>query len=98
MPTLFGRPEYWWRGMRTPVTDHALIRWIERVKDINLDPWRMEIASLCAEALAVGATSLVTDEATFVFDEGKIVTILEPGQRAGPTRTLKRWRIREAAE
>jgi len=84
--------------MKSPVTDHALIRWIERVQEINLDPWRMEIASICAEALAVGATSLVTDHGTFVLEHGKVVTILEPGERSGRSKTFERWRAREAAE
>lgn len=84
--------------MKSPVSDHALIRWIERVQGINLDPMRMEIASICAEALAAGATSVVTNEATFVLDHGKIVSILEPGQRPGRTKTFERWLKREAAE
>jgi len=88
--------------MKSPVTEHALLRWIERVQDINLDPMRMEIASICAEALAAGATSLVTDQGTFVLECGKVVTILEPGQRPGRAKTFERGRIRqtyrEAAE
>ena len=82
--------------MKGPVTDHALIRWIERVQDINLDAWRMEIASICAEALAAGATSLVTDHGTFVLECGKVVTILEPGQRPGRSKTFERRRLRQA--
>jgi len=82
--------------MRSSVTDHALIRWIERVKGISLDPWRMEIASTCAEALAVGATSLNTDHATFVLECGKVVTVLEPGQRPSPEKTHSHRHIRQA--
>jgi hypothetical protein len=82
--------------MRSPVSDHALLRWIERIQGINLDPTRMEIASICAEALAVGATSLVTDHGTFVLECGKVVTILEPGQRPGRSKTFERLRLRQA--
>jgi len=82
--------------MKSPVSDNALIRWIERVQDINLDAWRMEISSICAEALAAGATSLVTEQGTFVLECGKVVTILEPGQRPGRAKTFARRRIRQA--
>lgn len=84
--------------MKNIVTDHALLRWMERIRGMNLDMMRAEIALTCADALQAGATSLITPEGTFVFDGGKIVTVLEPGNRAGRARTMARRALREAAE
>ena len=89
---------------KTIITDHALIRWIERIQGIDLSAFRMEIASTCAAAIAAGASCVITDRGTFVLASGKVVTILEPGERPGrthyrpPTFGQRPSRFEDAAE
>ena len=52
------------------VTDHALVRYIERIAEIDLDLVRREIV---AHALAGSKMIVVSD--------GAVVTILAPGMR-----------------
>lgn len=67
---------------RSPVTDHALLRWMERVKGVDLDAIRAEIATpdICA-AIAAGARSVVTHGHTLVIENGVVITVLLPGMR-----------------
>ena len=62
--------------MRPVVSDHALLRWLERVWKINLDTVRAEI--MTPEVLAAakaGATALTQGGVTRVLDRGRVVTI-----------------------
>jgi hypothetical protein len=67
---------------RSPVTDHALLRWMERVKGIDLEAIRAEIATpdICA-AIAAGARSVVTHGHTLVIENSLVITVLLPGMR-----------------
>jgi hypothetical protein len=66
---------------RWDVTDHAVVRYLERVKGIDLDAIRQEIASIidgAAERVPVkgDATGLVANGLTFVVTgDGRVVTI-----------------------
>jgi hypothetical protein len=67
------------------VSDHAVIRYLERVRGINVDLIREHIALLCAPAANAGAANLLHGGFKYVFDHGDVVTITPIG--AKPSRT-----------
>ncbi len=70
--------------MKVNVTDHALIRWLERVHGIDMDAMRAEIAEAVHDALAAGATALTADGAHYVLNPQTrtVITVLTLEQRA----------------
>ena len=83
--------------MKTPkitVSDHAILRYIERHYGLSLDPIREKITALVRGPVAVGASSHTVDDITFCFEKcrkenGTIVvsTVLERGM--GRTKWLR---------
>jgi len=65
------------------VSDHALVRWLERVNKIDVSVYREQIASVCRDAMAIGATSIQIDGFLYLFDPNTstIITVLTPDQR-----------------
>jgi cation transport regulator ChaC len=47
------------------VSDHALVRYIERILKMDLTPVRAEIASKCEDGAKAGARRIVCEGATF---------------------------------
>lgn len=64
--------------MKTPVvTDHAILRYLERVMGVDVEWVRRTIAANTAAAVAMGATSVSKDGVTYSIREGgKISTVL----------------------
>lgn len=61
------------------LTDHALLRYIERKYNIDIDKMRDEIMQPnVISAIKCGAKSIETDGIKFVFDKRTIVTALLP--------------------
>lgn len=60
---------------RPVVTDHALVRYLERVCGIELDGYRREIEARTAHAVEVGACGLISEGWRYVIVDGRIVTI-----------------------
>ncbi|SNY91431.1 hypothetical protein SAMN04515647_1652 [Cohaesibacter sp. ES.047] len=58
------------------VTDHALVRYLERVLEIDLDGVRQQIADETATAIASGAVSMRKNGLRYIFKGGKVITIL----------------------
>lgn len=78
------------------ITEHALVRFIERVKGVSLDPYREELRSL------VGAKRVWSDtphqasaeEHLMVMEGDTLITVLPPGARGkkrGPRRFMARY-------
>ena len=65
------------------VTDHAVLRWLERVHGVDVDRLRGRIASLTREAIDLGATSIQIDGFLYTLDPAKrsVITIFTPEQR-----------------
>jgi dTDP-4-amino-4,6-dideoxygalactose transaminase len=60
------------------VSDHALIRYIERVKGIDLEGYRAEMLSVERRAaINAGATAITIDGAKFVVKDRAIVTCIK---------------------
>lgn len=65
------------------VTDHALVRWLERVGGIDMDYFRDHIRSLVKEAYDAGFVTITIDDFTYVLDKKteSLIRVLEPRQR-----------------
>lgn len=58
-----------------PVTDHALIRWLERVEGLDIAALRVEIGRSGAVGVEFGATFVVVPGGKLVVAEGRVVTV-----------------------
>lgn len=77
--------------MKLHVTDHAVLRWIERVYGIDLDKIRDEITAAVLPAATLGATQLSCNGVTIALrhnapGEASITTVL-PAHSPGSGRT-----------
>lgn len=66
------------------VSDHAVLRWIERRYGFDIEAERQKIDALTAPAIAAGATVLKVDGVQFVLKGGRVVTTLEGGMGNKP--------------
>lgn len=72
---------------RSVVTDHAVLRFLERVYGVDVELIRHEIAAATAEGREAGeitgspSFAIVIQRVRFVVDGGRIVSVLEPGRR-----------------
>ena len=64
------------------VTDHALVRWMDREYDIDMERLRRKLAEKVHDAYAAGASSVVIDELRYVMRDGRLVTVA-PVKRRG---------------
>lgn len=58
------------------VTDHAVLRYLERVNGIDIAFIRHEIAAATEQALAMGARNLTRNGVVYQFREGVVVTVI----------------------
>lgn len=59
------------------VSDHAIVRYLERVYGLDLDAVRREIMTPERETMIrMGAKRIVTDDHVYIIDNGVIVTVL----------------------
>lgn len=58
------------------VTDHAVIRYLERAMGLNIEIVRDHIASLCAGPAAYGATALRAEGVKFEIVSGAVTTVV----------------------
>lgn len=57
------------------ITDHAVMRWLERVHGINVEFFRNEIVEIAGPAAAVGASALRKGGVIYVIKDGAVVTV-----------------------
>lgn len=55
------------------ITDHALMRYMERVKGMDFEPMRDELRAIIAPA--IGARSLRKDGMEYLLDGHKLITV-----------------------
>jgi hypothetical protein len=88
--------------MKAVVTDHALIRWLERHHGFDLEPFRTELAALAEPFVAIRARNgAVTPALWIVLDNERVVTV-SPGRGglrhmpidAGPRHEPLNWKAR----
>lgn len=59
------------------ISDHALVRWLERHHGIDMEMHRREMASpALRDAVAAGARGLKTTQGTFKIKDGVVTTFL----------------------
>lgn len=79
---------------RIRISDHALVRYAERVLGVDLDPLRLQLAHELEEALDKaealdGASAVIIRGYRFVLEDRVVVTVLEqsrPDIRTGYAR------------
>lgn len=58
------------------VTDHALVRYLERVLDFDVESVRSSIAKETADAISVGAAGMRIDGRRYIFKNGYVITVM----------------------
>lgn len=69
------------------VSDHAVLRYLERAMDLNVEVVRAHILALCAAPAAYGAVCVRADGVRFEIASG-VVTTVTPDQQT-PNRTAR---------
>lgn len=59
------------------VTDHAVLRYLERVKGLDIDAVRLELGHVVDRAVELGAGAAVIDGIRYVLSGATIVTCTE---------------------
>lgn len=77
--------------MTIRISDHALLRWLERVHEIDVEAFRQQLLHEVAPAAVVGASigkrfTLKRPEANYVIDNDTLITVVVPGQRVYQSR------------
>lgn len=72
------------------VTDHAVVRYLERVGGFDIAALRAEIARRCDPAYSIGASSIIIEGFAFLIGDGKVITVVHAS-------TMKKRRIRQLA-
>lgn len=73
--------------MSVSISDHALIRWLERAYGMDFQPYRDELAGLCEPFVAVGAKNPLIAPGLYAVTEGRIVKSIVPSkpvEKRGP--------------
>lgn len=71
------------------ITDHAVIRYLERVQGVDIQAVRLEIASRVANGLEKGACGVLLDGMEYRIVDGHVVTVQKaryPDKRTGRVR------------
>lgn len=85
--------------LRLHVTDHALVRYMERVMHLDMDKVREDIRAMAENSIPMsgpprGARMNPSKKAMFIVEEDRIVTVIG----AREIQRGKGWMFREAAE
>lgn len=69
------------------VSDHAVLRYMERAMSLNVEIVREHIASLCSQAAAAGAVCVRTEGVRFEICNNAVVTVTP--DRTNPSNTTR---------
>lgn len=69
---------------RLPVSDHAVLRYLQRVAGVDIDAIRSRIHDHTHQALASGASGIVSNGITYKFARGKVVSVWIAQHHARP--------------
>lgn len=65
------------------ISDHALVRWLERGKGIDMEffrgEFRRELAGVVGEYVPLGTFTATTGGVAFVVRDGKVITTIDKG-------------------
>lgn len=57
------------------VTDHAIVRYLERARGIDIDPIRRHIADLAVRGVEAGATGVIIEDVKLILVQATVVTV-----------------------
>jgi hypothetical protein len=57
------------------VTDHALVRWLERAHDVDMPGFRVMLHDIVGDAIDAGATAVRHDGLLYVIEGGRLITV-----------------------
>ena len=77
--------------MTVRVSDHALLRYLDRVHGIDMEFFRQAAANECEEAARAGASAAKIGDHWFILRNGELVTVLPPGSRP-KSKDRRQWR------
>jgi hypothetical protein len=77
-----------------PVSDHAVLRYLERAKGFDMEAVRQHIADVCRGPVNIGATCIQAEGVKFEISGGRVVTCT-PGK--GGANRIKRARLANGA-
>lgn len=80
---------------RTPVTDHAVLRYLERVQGVDIERIRREIGARVDHAVAQGACGLIIDGFSYKIDGGVVTTVLRVSRCDVRIGLKRRGRVQE---
>lgn len=72
--------------MTVHITDHALLRWLQRAHDIDMDAHRAALAALAAPYAAMKVKHAEIGGVWFVFDDNRLVTVTPEKPAVGQMR------------
>jgi len=76
------------------VTDHAVVRYLERAMGLNVELVREHILSICGDAAAFGAVCVRAEGLRFEIDGNRICTVSP--DHVTPNRTGQEMALRRA--
>jgi hypothetical protein len=66
------------------ITDHAVLRYLERAHGLDVEYFRAHIAGLCAAGVREGASAVAVENIKFVLVEGRVVSCVKRPQFVFP--------------
>lgn len=60
---------------RHPVSDHAVIRYLERVRGVNIDRLRAQIGKVAEQGLEMGACGAISNGFVYKIRGGVVTTV-----------------------
>lgn len=64
------------KSVTPPVSDHAVLRYCERVLGMDMEGVRQHIWETCSASVLMGATCLRADGVRYEFAGGRITTVI----------------------
>jgi len=61
------------------VTDHAILRFLERAHGLDVELVRRHLAGKAVNAVRLGAIAVTVENVKLVVREATVVTVLQPG-------------------
>lgn len=77
--------------MTIRITDHAVLRWLERVHGVDVEGFRQKLLDDVEAAAVVGGSigkrfTLKRAEGNYIIDNNTLITVTPPGQRVYQSR------------
>lgn len=83
--------------MTVHITDHALLRWLQRAHDIDMDAYRAELTRLAEPFARAKVKHVEVAGVWFVFDDNRLVTVTPEKPPVGQMRRHDRNNVNHRA-